>query len=354
MKKNYTWKVVLLSVVLAFLANIFFGRFAAVKLSTLPILRSFRILNSQTPIVINTKEEIRVNENGDAVRILDLVKSKVSSVVLDNRGNLEFLGTAVNLTSDGLVLTASSVIEKYKAGNLLVKLNNGSYGKVLEIIKDPATELVVLKTEARDLSVAEFDDSEKIQAGERLVMLIAGLNNDFIGFGNAFVERQQTDLENRVYSSDHPQRSFAISKIEQSHAGSVLLNNKSKVVGIWNGKQVISSNIMQLFTRKVLSNGDKILRPSFGFSYKPLNFMEEKRLNLHNKIKVAGIKPSGPAFLAGLKIGDIIISVDGQDITQENPLEELLERFNAGDKTVLRVIRESKELNLELEVGSLK
>jgi len=354
MKKNFVWKTVLLSVVFALAVNVLFGRFITAKLSTLPILSSFNILSPQTPIVINTREEIRVNETGDSVRIVNLVKSKVSSVVFDNRGNLEFLGTAVNLTSDGLVLTTSSVIGQYKASSLLVKLNNGEFGEVTEITEDPATELVVLKTEAPDLSVVEFDDSEKIQVGERLVMIKAGLNSNFAEFSNSFVERQEADLEERVYNSDYPERSFAISSVGKDHKGSVLINNESKVVGIWDGEKTISSNIMQIFTRKALSNNGEILRPSFGFLYKPLNFVEEKELDLHNKVKVVKITLDGPASLAELKVGDIIFSIEGQELTQENSLEEVLERFDANDKLPIKVIRKDKELVIELEVGSMK
>jgi len=354
MKKNYTWKVVLLSVIFAFLANIFFGRFIIAKLSTWSVLSSFKILSPQAPIVINTKEEVRVNETGDAVRIMNSVKTKVSSVVFKNKNSLDFLGTAINLTSDGLVITVDSVIDKFKINGLLVKLNNGEYGEVSEIIKDPATDLVVLKMKMKDMPVVEFGDSKKLQVGERLIGLIADLNNGFAEFDNAFVKKQEADFGRDVYNSDYSTRSFAVSGIGQKQAGSVLFDNKSKVVGIWDGMQVIPSNIMRIFTRKVLSDGNKILRPSFGFTYRPLNFMEVKELNLQNKVRVVTVKAATPASLAGLKAGDIIISVNGQTITKENSLEELLEGLNAGDKAAFKIIRKGKELDLELEAGSLK
>src|SRR5476649_2835008 len=101
MSKLQITKIVILSVLITFALNILVGRFFTAKISTWPVLNRLKILSPQAPIVINNHETFRVSDSGDAVAAANDIKSKLSSVVLVNGSNLTYLGTALNLTSDG-------------------------------------------------------------------------------------------------------------------------------------------------------------------------------------------------------------------------------------------------------------
>ncbi len=60
---------------------------------------------------------------------------------------------------------------------------------------------------------------------------------------------------------------------------------------------------------------------------------------------------AGPADQAGLKENDIILEVNGQKIDQANGLAELIQRYQAGDRIELRVLRQAEEKIIKVELG---
>jgi S1-C subfamily serine protease len=166
-KKDYL-KVLVLTLFLSVVINVLFGRYLSVKLSTLPILNRFKIISPQAPIVLTSKEVVRVSETGDVLQVVNNTKPKLSSVMLRSGNNITVLGGAINLTSEGAFITTKSVIGANSPEQLLVKLNDGTVGGVLSIAADPASNLVVLKTDMKNVPVVSMAESKQFRWEKKL------------------------------------------------------------------------------------------------------------------------------------------------------------------------------------------
>ena len=99
-------KIILISVVLALILNILLGRWLTAQISTIPALNRWKLLSPQAPIVINNREEIRISDSGDILQAIQDAKSKISSVVILQKGQMNLVGGAINLTGEGVFVTA--------------------------------------------------------------------------------------------------------------------------------------------------------------------------------------------------------------------------------------------------------
>ena len=112
------------------LFNFFAGGYLMAKFSTWPVLNRWKILSPQAPIVINNHDTIRVSDSGDMVAAVNDIKSKISSVAFVSNGSAVFIGTAINLTSDGSFVTAAASFKNKTAGAYYVVLDDGTSGKI--------------------------------------------------------------------------------------------------------------------------------------------------------------------------------------------------------------------------------
>lgn len=352
MKKNQTAKIVLISVILSLAINIFFGRLLTAKISTLPFLNNWQILSPQAPIVIHTREEIRINETGDVAKVVNETKSKISTVILDSNKGLEVVGTAVNLTSDGLFLSLGSTVQTHGSKNLLIKLNDGRISPVTEAIEDVATDLVIFKTEFTGVPVADFGESSGLQAGEKILALGGSLIDYSVDLESQLVIKTQNNNQLQEFQADFPERAFQLQSFD-SVVPKVLVNFQNEIVGIVGQEKVWSSDVVKNFADKFLSSNGELERLSFGFKYKPMSVVELVDLEIKEGSLVTGIGFGSPALNAGLKVSDIIISVNDQQLSLENNLERILETFKPREEVKFTVLRSGEEVELILTVGIL-
>lgn len=354
MKNNLSLKIIIISTLTAVFINIFFGRLIAAKISTWPVLNRLQILNPQAPIVINTREEVRVSETGDVVKTVNAAKSKISAVVMKGSGNILQLGTAINLTSDGLFLTVESVIAGKQPNQLVVKLDNGKFGEVNEIIRDPATGLVVLKTGLNGMGLADLGESDQLTTGERVVLLDASLQDYLVSFQDSNIsEDQESDMLGK-FSSDFPTRSFVLTPSVSKLPGEAVVDLKNRFMGIRDGETVISSDVIKDFLVRFLANSGNALRPEFGFEYRITGKLESELLEIPFGAVIEKISAGSPSQKAGLKINDVLIAVGGQSINQENSLEKLLGKYKPGDEVIINILRQNIPESITIIPAELK
>lgn len=354
MKNSQLLKIVLLSVISALLANILFGRYLTAKISTLPLLNRWKILSPQAPIVINTREEVRVNETKDILLVLSSVKPKLSAVIIKNPNQVSLAGTAVNLTSDGLFLTSKTLVDNAKPENLFVRLDDGTVGRVDFIFKDPATDLAILKAKINNVPVANIGESQNLVPGQKLIAVQSSLLNFSPKFQSLYVSVSQKNHLGVIRQSDFPTRSFSLDTGLALADSAAIVNMNSEVVGLTVGGGVISGDIIKDLVGKYLSTSGKVSRPSFGFKYKLVGSVEAKLLSLPVGAKITEVAPGSPAQKSELQVNDIITAVDEIELTEDKSLEELLQKYHPGDQLSLKVSRGKENLNVILKAGELK
>lgn len=349
MSKKQIVLIVIIAIILSWLFNIFPGRLLAAKISTWPLLNRWKILSPQAPIVINSHETVRVSDSGDVLLAATAVKSKVSALVKVKDGEAAVFGGAINLTSDGSFVTGfnSQTAEAY-----FVLLNDGRMAKADEKVLDEATGLLFFKAPLSGVPTASLARSKDLVPGDKIIFIKNSMQNYLSEISVSWVSASQKQIVGQTFKSDYPRRSFILDSSNLS-MGEVLVNTSGEVAGVWNGREVISSDVLKNSMSLYLAhqNTENITRPQFGFSYFPVT---QNYAKLTGTPEGAKVIEAAVAIKAGLAAGDIITAVDDSKISENNSLEEILEKYKPGDKVNLTVMRDSKNLNLILTAGELK
>ncbi|MDR3642132.1 MAG: S1C family serine protease [Candidatus Doudnabacteria bacterium] len=354
MNKKQATFIILVSVILTLLVNIFFGRYLMAKISTWPVLNRLRLLSPQAPIVINNNQTVRVSDSGDAGQLVRQVNPKLATVVLVNNGSVTVAGAAANLTSDGGFVAATSSFGAKAPAGYFVVLSDGTEAPITQIALDPATSLAFFKADLSGVPVQNLDNSAEVAAGDKLFFIQNSLQNFTAKVAEGAAVSGQSDIEGQVFAADNPSRGFGIGSTAGLSAGEAVLDSSGNIVGIFNGSAIISADVLKKAMSLFFGNPAQIIRPSFGFNYSIVTRNDSRLTGLPQGAAVKSVAVTGPARTAGLEVGDIIISVDSQAVSEASTLEPLLENYQPGDTAAFVVARGKNQLTLKLKVGQLK
>jgi hypothetical protein len=199
MLKKQVFFIIIVTVVLSWALNLLFGRQLVAKISTLPILNRWHILSPEAPIVITNRETVRVSGGVDLAAVADSVKSKISAVVLVNNNLVQVVGTALNLTSDGIFVTGVASFAPGAQGAYYIVLNDGRSAKISSQTLDPATSLVFFKTDLTGAAVVSFGSSKNLKPGDILVLTSASLKTFTDKAASAVVTSEQLDAQGQIF-----------------------------------------------------------------------------------------------------------------------------------------------------------
>ncbi len=214
-------------------------------------------------------------------------------------------GTGFIVSKDGLVLTNKHVVLDEDA-EYTVLTNDGRRFSARVLAKDPVQDLAVIKIER-----------EKSVNGEGKMVLRPFPTLSLGGINTAVA-------------------------LEAQNIGFAIPINKAK------------RDIEQV--RKT----GKIVYPFLGIRYILINDSVKKKYNLSvssGALIVSGDKnepavmPGSAADKAGLKKGDVVLEFNGEKITQKNSLSKIISKYNPGDKVKLKILRDGKEIEVEVILG---
>lgn len=361
MSKKQLVILVIISVALSLLLNVFFGGQLAAKLSTFRLFNKFQILRPQAPIVINTKEEVRANDNEDILNAIDKVRSKLSLLVYVDGVNVKVVGAAVNATSDGYFLSASPALVLPKNTKLLVLLNSGQSLAVTQVLTDPVSNLVLLKTEGNGIPVVDFGKSQDLNPGQRIIFLRSSTQPYASNFSSSFITQKQADADGVVYSSDKPSQTFGVQSVQNLIPGQAVVDLDGQVVGMFDGSGVVASSNLKAAVNLFTQQKSNIQRPSYGFNYRIINPSLSGLLNLpvgaqvvRPQDKQPAVTPGSASGLVGLLENDVITAVNDIEINSDNLLEEILQRYKTGDNLKLSVSRAGAKIIINVVAGVIK
>ena len=278
------------------------------------------------------------------------------------------VGSGFIFDPSGWILTNRHVV----AGttSLIVELEDGTEfeGRVYGI--DTLTDLAIVKIDATGLPATALGDSDGLKVGELVVAIGSPLgtfsNSVTSGIVSATGRRITTeggDLRNLIQTD---------AAINPGNSGGPLLDATGSVIGIntaiardSNGIGFsIPINIARPIMRQALA-GEELARPYIGIQYVAIDAQLQKELSLPvgagawvRLLDESGkpttqnpIKSGSPADDAGLESNDIVLSISGQTIDNEHPLDAVLTQFAPGDRITLEVLRGEERLSLEVTLG---
>ena len=274
-------------------------------------------------------------------------------------------GSGFVVSSDGLILTNSHVLDG--ADRVTVTLTDGRTVEGEVMGQDRLTDLAVVKIAAEGLPTVVFGDSEAIQIGEWAIAIgnplgldntvttgiisATGRNSMQIGVGDKRIDFIQTDAA-----------------INPGNSGGPLLNAKGEVIGIntaiiKNARGLgfaIPINSARDIAEQLIANG-KVEHPFLGVrmsSITPelkqqLKSQSNFEIEVDEGVLIVEVLPNSPAASAGLKPGDIISAIDGEDVTLPNEVQKIVAQTKAGDIVNLQLIRRNQTTDLPVQVGIL-
>jgi S1-C subfamily serine protease len=265
-------------------------------------------------------------------------------------------GTGFVLTTDGFALTNSHVV--HDASRVDVILAEGRRVRADRVGDDPDTDLAVLRVDAQDLPTAELGDSRALRVGQLVVAIghplgfqstvtagvVSALGRTFrSGNGRLLDEVIQTDAA-----------------LNPGNSGGPLANSRGEVIGVNTAvilpaqglSFAVGINTAKLVAAQLIKEG-RVRRARIGVSAQnvPLRrlVVREHHLDVPGGVLVLGVEPAGPADRAGLRQGDVIVSVDGHGVAGVDDLHRILGAEAIGRRVPVVVVREREKLELTVE-----
>lgn len=320
----------------------------------------------------------------DQATIADIVEELSPTIV--GVINLQKMQSQFNLQSDsvptgsgsgvifkkdnkyGYIITNNHVIEG--ANEIQVSLYSGEKVKAEVVGADALTDLAVLKIDGKYVNeVASFGDSSQLRTGDEVIAIGNPLGEEFSRTVTQGIV-SATDRSISVNTSAGEWEITAIqtdAAINPGNSGGALINANGEVIGINSLKIAedgveglgfaIPSNDVIPIAEELINKGE-IKRPYLGIQmYDVANIVQFYRQsmfgNLENGIVVAAVEPGSPAAKAGLKVNDVIVGIDGNEIKNVTELRKYLySKVTPGNSVKIDFYRDGKKQTVTVETTS--
>lgn len=265
------------------------------------------------------------------------------------------LGSGFIISADGYIVTNNHVVAS--ADEIKVKLRDDGKDYPAKIIgRDKETDLALLKIEAgKDLPFLEFANSEKSEVGE----WVLAIGNPF-GLGHT-VTKGIISAKGRIIGAG-PFDNFiqTDASINPGNSGGPLIDMQGQVVGIntaiiASGQGIgfaIPSNMAKNVITQ-LKTDHKVSRGWLGVTIQDADAKTAKALGLDKKTGalVNSVNPGDPADKGGMKVGDVILKIDGQDIDDTHDLLRTVAALPPGKEVTVEVWRKGDSRKLSITLG---
>ncbi len=267
------------------------------------------------------------------------------------------LGSGVIVSREGYILTNDHVVEG--VSDIQVSLNDGRtlVGKVVGT--DPETDLAVVRINAPGLTAVTFGQSEQARVGD--VVLAIG---DPFSVGQT-VTMGIISAVGREIGSANPFGSFiqTDAAINPGNSGGALVDTSGNLIGIntlifsrSGGYQGIGFAIPVSLAKRVLEQiieTGTVTRGWFGVDVADITPELAESLGLKGTrgAIVGAIERGSPAEKSGMKLGDVIVAVNGRSVANTSAALAAIAEIAPGQSVPVRVVRRNQEIPLEVLVG---
>lgn len=333
----------------------------------LPVLQNLKLEESSAVIDASKKVSpavVSITANTQVVDFFGQVSSQETAG-----------GTGFILTSDGLIVTNKHVVAASGAAYKVVLSDGRVFDATIKAV-DPLNDLAVVKIDAKDLPTVELGSSDALQIGQYVIAVGNALGefNNSVTLGVVSAkDRKLSDVGSGTNSETLTDLIQTDAAINPGNSGGPLVNLQGQVVGIntaiasTTGGSIgvgfaISIDSVKTIIDSVRKTGE-IVRPYLGVRYMPITKAVQKTNNLSvdygalvmrgTGVNELAVMPGSPADKAGIQENDIILTINGNKLDDNNSLSHELQKHTVGDKIEIKIQRKGEEQTITATLEKL-
>lgn len=355
--------------------------FAACGIIQINVNKSSKKTAAQSQTVVTKDEIIEGNQIQAAANKISeyVVNIDTVGIVVDNQSYFampqEQQGRAsgVIISADGYILTNNHVVENAK--EITVTASDDKQYKAKVIGTDPRTDMAVIKISAENLKFARFADSNKVKVGEYVIAVGNALGlGKTVTTGVVSAKREQFDLNGKAFDSIIQ----TDASINQGNSGGALSDLNGNLIGIntaiasQSGGSIgigfaVPSNTAKKIADELIQKGS-VERAWLGVGMVSYNAAYRKSLveqgvptlPEQDGVMVAQVYENSPAAKAGIKKGDIFLSVDSMNLSKLKKDNEAVSRVSTyvsgkkpGEKVSIKYLSGGQEKTVAVTLGKM-
>ncbi|WP_323840770.1 outer membrane-stress sensor serine endopeptidase DegS [Photorhabdus africana] len=332
---------------------------AVILLITIPSLRPNGLTSA---ITRNSNDEVPFSFNKGVRRaapaVVNVYSSNMGSFSHQGREN-HTLGSGVIMSDKGYILTNKHVINN--AGQIIVALQDGHFYEALVIGSDSLTDLAVLKIDAENLPVITINPNRVAHVGD----VVLAIGNPY-NLGQT-ITQGIISATGRVGLSPTRRQNFlqTDASINQGNSGGALINTLGELVGIntlsfdksENGETpeglgfAIPTELATKIMQKLIRDG-RVIRGFIGITSQELPHIRSSNGNINQLqgLRVFQVTTNGPAQKAGIKVGDIITSVNNKPAISAVETMDQVAEIRPSSIVPVTLLRNGKILSLQVTI----
>ena len=263
------------------------------------------------------------------------------------------LGTGVIFTEDGYILTNYHVLEG--GSDCTIYLENDHSYAAKYVAGDADSDLAVLKTDLTGLPAAQFGDSEKLTVGDKVYAIGNPLGYELRGtLTDGIVSAINRDVWVDGRTMTLIQTNAALNS---GNSGGPLINCYGQVIGINTMKIgaftdtagveglgfAIPSTQVKEIVDQIIAQGYVSGRPTLGITGEALSTFYQHYYRMPAGLYITQVTSGSPAYEAGIREGDILLSVNGSQILYQEDLDSFLYGAQVGDEVEVVIYRGGKQ-----------
>ena len=268
-------------------------------------------------------------------------------------------GSGFFFSEDGLLLTNNHVVRDRES--LRVILYNGEFRKAVIVGRDPYMDTAVLRVEGGPFRALTLGDSKGLQPGDPVIAIGSPLRNFQGTVTQGIVSGLGRRFPNRVNTADGELRIDLVGMIQidaalnNGNSGGPLLDKYGAVIGMNTGREQGADGIgfaipiahIKQHLSALITNG-RTQHGYLGIRFRPVNddVIVEQDLKVDRGAYIVELVAESTAAAAGIQVGDVVLTINGEEMNQGFSLGEKVFEIPVGAAVVFTVDRDGERLEL--------
>lgn len=275
-------------------------------------------------------------------------------------------GSGLVLTSDGWLLAHAASFPSGRVPEKSIAAIGGKTYKIAKSVSDPFTGVLFLKIDAINLPITAFGSSDDLPSGSVAFAFDAQGSVRRVSV-TAFGEPAALTMDNLLKSSEKIQKAIRLDDVSDLLPGAMIIAPSGEIAALYAGRDAdgpyaVPFESFSGIVGGVLRDGVAV-RPLLGVRYVDLSLLigagdaartgRGALLSASYDGRLGAVLRGSPAGLAGLAAGDVVMAVNGEEVTAKKALADLISEYAPGSQITLTVSGKDGERKVEVKLGTV-